>query len=67
MEYRTNDDNQRDSQEEKELAKSMKNNKKKITILKVLDNEMKKAHKYPIKVVFKEYMNGWKKKVHNNI
>ena len=25
MEYRTNDDNQRDSQEEKELAKSMKN------------------------------------------
>ena len=29
MEYRTNDDNQRDSQEEKELAKSMKNNKEK--------------------------------------
>ena len=29
MEYRTNDDNQRDSKEEKELFKSMKNNKEK--------------------------------------
>ena len=29
MPHRTNEDNQRDSQEEKELAKSMKNNKEK--------------------------------------
>jgi hypothetical protein len=26
----------------------------------VLDNEMKKAHKYPITVVDKEYNKGWK-------
>ena len=34
--------------------------KSKATILKVLDNEMKKAHKYPITVVDKEYNKGWK-------